>query len=286
MNEIPKPTSYNATIIKGQAKQPREIQKWEVFRYLQNLDRIPSDVLGEEVGRFYHQLGLNDMYFVEEPVEVIADHVLLMYGQRISALTGNLDVIHEYQTRNGVTYTHVGHPEEFHLHTAKGFEAAQLERKIDKFLDSSRCGSNSTSYFLEFHRSGDTVSSTYAAPFRYYRVAKSDFVCPDPTADQAADINLTCSRRFLQMATRDTWRLCDEVIKGVLAGGGPIIRVSYEGSGTFEKKLFIGYRQGSTQNFFSRMSYLYHYYGLFTPRKYLGKREPTSICGQITITSL
>ena len=43
----------------------------------------------------------------------------------------------------------------------------------------------------------------------------------------------------------------------------------YEVEGTREKRLVIGYRQGSTKAFFSSMSDLYHYYDLYSTRKYV-----------------
>jgi glutamate dehydrogenase len=55
----------------------------------------------------------------------------------------------------------------------------------------------------------------------------------------------------------------------VLARTGPVIEM-YEVDGTREKRLVIGYRQGSTKSFFSAMSDLYHYYDLYSTRKYVG----------------
>lgn len=43
----------------------------------------------------------------------------------------------------------------------------------------------------------------------------------------------------------------------------------FEIEATNEKRLVIGYRQRSTQNFFSALSDLYHYYDLYSTRKYV-----------------
>ena len=68
---------------------------------------------------------------------------------------------------------------------------------------------------------------------------------------------------------------------------GPVIEV-FEVEGTRERRLVIGYRMGDTANFFrliifymlnsriltdpfSALSNLYHFYSLFSSRKYVGK---------------
>ena len=68
---------------------------------------------------------------------------------------------------------------------------------------------------------------------------------------------------------------------------GPVIEV-FEVEGTRERRLVIGYRMGDTTNFFrliifymlnnriltdpsSALSNLYHFYSLYSARKYVGK---------------
>ncbi len=43
----------------------------------------------------------------------------------------------------------------------------------------------------------------------------------------------------------------------------------YEIEGTQERRLVIGYRQGTAEGYFSAVSDLYHYYGLTSKRKYV-----------------
>lgn len=74
---------------------------------------------------------------------------------------------------------------------------------------------------------------------------------------------------------------------------GPVIEM-YEVEGTSEKRVVIGYKMGGTQHFFrlapasiathlpflidlvlfSALSELYHFYGLYSARKYVGKLIP------------
>lgn len=66
-------------------------------------------------------------------------------------------------------------------------------------------------------------------------------------------------------------------MRNVLQRTGPVIEM-YDVQGTRERRLIIGYRQRSTQGFFSAMSDLYHYYDLYSSRKYVGKCSICIIC--------
>lgn len=49
---------------------------------------------------------------------------------------------------------------------------------------------------------------------------------------------------------------------------GPIVEI-YEVEGTRERRVVIAYKQGTVKNYFSAMSNLYHFYGLYSVRKYV-----------------
>ena len=51
---------------------------------------------------------------------------------------------------------------------------------------------------------------------------------------------------------------------------GPVIEV-YEVEASRERRLVIGYKMGGTSRFFSALSNLYHFYGLYSARKYVGE---------------
>lgn len=105
---------------------------------------------------------------------------------------------------------------------------------------------------------------------RCYFVTKCQFVNPNPTPEQETDINQVADVNFLKKATEHTLKMYEEVMRNALTRTGPVIEM-YEVQGTRERRLIIGYRQRSTQGFFSAMSDLYHYYGLYSTRKYVGK---------------
>lgn len=88
--------------------------------------------------------------------------------------------------------------------------------------------------------------------------------------EQENDINQVADKTFLRKATDHTRKIYEEVMQNVLQRTGPVIEM-YEVQGKRERRLIIGYRQRSTKGFYSAMSDLYHYYGLYSTRKYVGK---------------
>lgn len=125
------------------------------------------------------------------------------------------------------------------------------------------------SYRLESYRSSMTVSSGMTSQLRSYFVTKCQFNSPNPTNEQQTDINEVADQSFLRKATEHTRKIYQNVMYHVLQRTGPVIEM-YDVQGTRERRLIIGYRQRSTQGFFSAMSDLYHYYDLYSSRKYVG----------------
>ena len=48
---------------------------------------IPRELVANEVGWFYDNLGIDDTYFQNESVEVISDHIIALFGAKILAYT-------------------------------------------------------------------------------------------------------------------------------------------------------------------------------------------------------
>lgn len=103
---------------------------------------------------------------------------------------------------------------------------------------------------------------------RCYFVAKCDFVVAKPDAEQERDIRCISDKTFLSKASEHTLKVYQNVIRRVLERTGLVIEM-YEVEGSREKRLVIGYRQRTTQSFFSALSDLYHYYNLYSTRKYV-----------------
>jgi glutamate dehydrogenase len=241
----------------------KEEQMVHVCSHIRQTGFIPSELIENEVSWFYNNLGIDNMYFVLESVETIASHIIALYGSKILAFTKNdrsFDVNLVRETETSAVYIHSSRPGVSQPH------AYQPEKRIDeKYLDVS---TRKAAYRLETYRSTGTVSSSLEAQLRCYFVAKCEFVVPEPTPEQESDIRLVADKRFLSKVTDDTLAAYERVMNHVLTRTGPVIEV-YSVPNSREKRLVIGYRQRSTQRFFSAMSDLYHYYDLYSTRKYV-----------------
>lgn len=137
----------------------------------------------------------------------------------------------------------------------------------EKYLDSSTAA---CAYRVESYRSSGPSQNGVTPDLRSYFVTKCQFVNPNPSAEEMEDITRVADKGFLRKATDHTLRLYSKVMHNVLQRKGPVIEM-YEVPGKRERRLIIGYQQRSTTSFFSAMSDLYHFYGLFSTRKYVGK---------------
>jgi len=157
-----------------------------------------------------------------------------------------------------------------YIHTSKPgvsrIDGPNHENKIDeKYLDISN---KQKAYRLESYRSSGTVSSAFKTQLRCYFVTECDFVSLNPTPEEARDIYKVSDKVFLSKAAPNTLELYERVMNLALDRTGPVIEL-HESEDSRCKRLVVAYRQGSTQSFFSAMSDLYHYYELYSIRKYV-----------------
>lgn len=124
------------------------------------------------------------------------------------------------------------------------------------------------------------MSSSLKTQLRCYFVKKCQFVNPSPSESELCDIRQVSDKTFLAKATDNTLEIYQRVIEAVLQRTGPVIEM-YEVENSRQKRVIIGFRQKSTQAFFSALSDLYHYYRLFSTRKYV-----ENFSNGVTITSL
>ncbi|KAI8141644.1 Glutamate/Leucine/Phenylalanine/Valine dehydrogenase-domain-containing protein [Fennellomyces sp. T-0311] len=249
---------YNANVFAGKNEQ-----MVQVCEYLAKSGFLPEALVQNEVSWFYGNLGIDDFYFALESVETIANHIMSLYGAKILAFTKHenvLDINLEKESEDSSIYIHSSTPGVSQL------QGPQSEKRIDEqYLDPSN---SSLAYRVESYRSSPTVSNAMTPQLRCYFVTKCHFVNPTPTPEQETDINQVADQNFLKKATDYTRKIYEDVMRSVLQRTGPVIEM-YEVKGTRERRLVIGYRQGSTQGFFSAMSDLYHYYDLYSTRKYV-----------------
>ncbi|CAO0796416.1 unnamed protein product [Mucor circinelloides] len=252
-------SGYDANVFAGKKEQ-----MVQVGDYLDKSGFLPKELVQNEVSWFYGNLGIDDYYFALESVETIANHIMALYGAKILAFTKNenvLDINLEKESEDSSVYIHSSQPGVSQL------QGPQCERKIDeKYLDTS---ATTDAYRVESYRSNTTVpNGMTASQLRCYFVTKCQFNSPNPTPEQETDLNQVADQNFLIKATEHTRSIYQDVMRNVLQRTGPVIEM-YDVQGTRERRLIIGYRQRSTQGFFSAMSDLYHYYDLYSSRKYV-----------------
>jgi glutamate dehydrogenase len=140
--------------------------------------------------------------------------------------------------------------------------------RIDaKYLDKS---SPSNSYRLETYRAAGSVSAKSTQQLRCYFVSKCHFVqpVPAPNSDDWGNISKVSDQTFLGKASENTLQIYQEIMDEVLHRQGPVIEM-FEVEGSRERRIVIGYRMETTTSYFSALSDLYHFYGLFSSRKYV-----------------
>jgi glutamate dehydrogenase len=113
---------------------------------------------------------------------------------------------------------------------------------------------------------------TTSQQLRCYFVNKCNFPAdaPKDVAPGQLDIRSVSDSSFLEKASENTLEIYQGIMNNVLKRYGPVIEV-FEVEGTRERRLVIGYKMGATRGFFSALSNLYHFYGLYSARKYVGE---------------
>ncbi|KAJ3036171.1 NAD-dependent glutamate dehydrogenase [Rhizophlyctis rosea] len=249
---------YTSNVFAGKQEQLAK-----VCAYVEEKGFIPKELVFNEVSWFYGNLGIDDMYFQLESVETIAQHIMALYGAKILAYTRNenvLDINLERETDEGAVYINTSRP------GVSALNGPQHEKRIDeRYVDRS---TKALAFRMESYRSSGTVSAALSTQLRCYFVRKCNFVNENPTAAETSDIRAVSDRSFLEKATENTLDIYSKLMKEALARTGPVIEV-YDLPNTREKRLVVAYKQRTTQSFISAMSDLYHFYELYSTRKYV-----------------
>lgn len=253
-------SGYTDPVFEGKAEQAQQVKAM-----LKKPGFIPPDLADSEVDWFYENLGISDTYFALEAPKTICDHILALYGAKIMAFTKHsnaLDIDLEHATEDGAVFIHSSAP------GVSQPDGPQWEHRIDvRYLDKS---SPSSAYRLETYRATGAVSAESTQRLRCYFVSKCDFVQPAPLPDSAeyGNIKAVSDKTFLNKATENTLAIYQEVMDEVLRRQGPVIEM-FEVEGSRERRIVIGYRMETTTSYFSALSDLYHFYGLYSSRKYV-----------------
>ncbi|CDZ97227.1 nad-specific glutamate dehydrogenase [Phaffia rhodozyma] len=269
---------YKDSVYAGKAAQQVEVEK-----VVASQGFLPADLVKNEVNWFYLNLGIDDTYFMNETPALIAEHIMALYGAKILAYTKHsaakleidLERIQpeEEGKKEGAIFIHTS---EAGVTSTSG-PGATVEKRIDElYLNSSTIDK---AYRLETYRSSGSVSASTTQSVRCYFVSRSNLPAYNPPTDLSPQEHVEYTKKrtidqisdpaFLEKASGNTKEIYESVIFEVEKRGfAPVIEV-YDVEGTGEMRVVIGAKMGGTNNFHSALSDLYHFYGLFSTRKYV-----------------
>ncbi|KAI0901518.1 NAD-specific glutamate dehydrogenase [Annulohypoxylon nitens] len=225
---------------------------------------IPESHLDDQVSWFYNELGIDDVYFQMEKVDVIATHITSMYAAKVAAyarVDKREEIRLDMEATDHAIYIDTSVPGKTSLH------GPRFENRLEaKYLDNA----DPTKRFrVETFRSPGTISNdpSSKASLRCYFVYQCMFVDPNPEPDETR-LEIISDRMFLTKATKNTKQIYDDIIKLAVARTGPVIEV-FDIEGSEEKRLVVAFRSRTARGIFSALSDLYHYYGVTSTRKYV-----------------
>lgn len=241
--------------------EDKEQQMEDVMATLDQAEFIPEDFVKSETEWFYNALGIDDMYFQTESVEAIASHIHSLWAAKVAAYArgdNTMRIQLDKEDTDHAVYISTDTPG---VSQAGG---PQYESRLEsKYLDGSR-GANSfrVETFRATGRAGEKAPS-----IRCYFVYQASFKNKNPKEGET-NIEVLGDERFLLKTTKNTKMIYQEIMDQVVQRTGPVIDM-YDVEGQREKRLIVGFKQGSALGLFSALSDLYHYYGLTSSRKYV-----------------
>ncbi|KAF5382512.1 hypothetical protein D9615_003066 [Tricholomella constricta] len=262
LNRVKNLPGYTTPVFKGKEEQRTLVENDVAAKGF-----IPRELVANEVNWFYTNLGIDDTYFQNEDRSVISDHIIALFGAKILAYTkhdpSKLVIDLEKISDKGATFIHTSPPG---LTVTEG-PGSTCEARIDaQFLDNS---TPENAYRLETFRSAGSISATASQQLRCYFVTKCKFPPrPATNGETKTDIRTVSDPVFLEKATPNTLDIYQQVMWNVESRYGPVMEV-FEVEGTRERRIVIGYKMGGTSKFFSALSNLYHFYSLYSARKYV-----------------
>ncbi|KYG44899.1 hypothetical protein M433DRAFT_155085 [Acidomyces richmondensis BFW] len=240
----------------------KEQQMQEVRDQIDEKGFIPEELVDTETKWFYNELGIDDMYFSTETVDAIVSHIHSLYAAKVAAYARDdkkLEIRLDKEAADHAVYIDSSVP------GISGEGGSHFEARLEeKYLDGSR-GQNS--YRVETFRSPSKLPGTDEQSLRCYFVYQTSFRNKNPDPKETS-IDELGDERFLQKSTKNTREIYQRIMDAVVARTGPVIDM-YDVEGTREKRLVIGFKQGSALGLFTALSDLYHYYGLTSSRKYV-----------------
>ncbi|EFX02642.1 NAD-specific glutamate dehydrogenase [Grosmannia clavigera kw1407] len=250
---------YVAPEFKGKPQQMTEVKE-----VIGRGGWIPDALVDKQIAWFYNELGIDDVYFQLEQVDVIANHITSLYAAKVAAHARE-------DKREEIRLDMEAYDHAIYIDTSEPGKSAiggpRFETRLEtKYLDGSYL--NKT-FRVETFRSpvslGDSASPKTS--LRCYFVYQCQFV--DPTASPTETrLEVISDRMFLAKATKNTKQIYQEIIELAVSRTGPVIEV-FDIEGSQEKRLVVAFRSRTARGMFSALSDLYHYYGVTSSRKYV-----------------
>lgn len=224
---------------------------------------IPEDRVDAQIGWFYTELGIDDVYFQLETTAVIADHITSMYAAKVAASSRKdkrEEIRLDMEAKDHAIYIDTSEPGK------SAIGGPRFETRLEnKYLD----GNLTDRFRVETFRSpgvlGDRADSKVS--LRCYFVYQCQFVEPK-AAPTETRLEVISDRMFLAKATDNTKQMYREIIEVAVSRTGPVIEV-FDNAGADEKRLVVAFRSRTARGMFSALSDLYHYYGITSSRKYV-----------------
>ncbi|KAH8653588.1 NAD-specific glutamate dehydrogenase [Xylariales sp. PMI_506] len=241
----------------------KEEQMKKVKEILTTAAWIPESHIEEQIGWFYTSLGIDDVYFQLESVDVIASHINALYAAKIAAhnhANSQQEIRLDMEATDHAIYIDTSEPGKSAL-TGPRYEQ-RLEAKYLDHVGTRR-------FRVETFRSPGTISGDESSKtsLRCYFVYQCQFVDPNPDPNETR-LEIISDRMFLTKATKNTKQIYADVITLAVNRTGPVIEV-FDIEGSQEKRLVVAFRTRTARGMFSALSDLYHYYGVTSTRKYV-----------------
>ncbi|OAA60511.1 NAD-specific glutamate dehydrogenase [Niveomyces insectorum RCEF 264] len=250
---------YVAPEFKGKLQQMKEVRE-----AIARAGWIPEPLVDKQITWFYNELGIDDVYFQLERVDVIANHISSLYAAKVAAHSRE-------DKREEIRLDMEAHDHAIYIDTSEPGKSSmggpRYETRLEsKYLD----GSDATKRFrVETFRSPGVLDNKaeQSVSLRCYFVYQCQFVDPAAAATESR-LELISDRMFLAKATKNTKQVYQEIIELAVSRTGPVIEV-FDIEGSQEKRLVLAFRSRTARGMFSALSDLYHYYGVTSSRKYV-----------------
>lgn len=189
-------------------------------------------------------------YFKLETVDTISDHIISLYAAKLVAYTKHrqdksLDIDLKKERDNDAVFIHSANTE-----------------GIEQLIDSKYLDNTENPWRLETYR------STSKGDLRCYFLSKVNLPKPASITNDNVTIRDVADPLFLEKASNNTLDIYERILQQTEVRAGPVVE-AFEIEGSTEHRIVIGYKRGTTKGFFSSLTDLYHFYGLYSARKFV-----------------